>query len=167
MSLAMAVSYISIAAPYAALGALVLALIGVVYALFLGARLRRLALGRSGSLEETIGVLSREVRELKTFRGELEQYLKFAEARLRSGVSGVGIVRFNPFSGDGSGGNQSFAVALVDERGFGVVLSSLYARDRASVYAKSIESWASPHELSQEEKAAIEKAKGQIAARKK
>ena len=77
------------------------------------------------------------------------------------------MVRFNPFSGDGSGGNQSFAAAFLDEKGSGVVLSSLYARDRVGLYAKPIEKGASSFELTKEEKEALERAQESIAKRKK
>jgi hypothetical protein len=167
MTLALLKAYILLSAPYLAIPALLLSLAAIVHIALLRVRLRRLALGRNGSLEESIGVLSREVRELRTFRAELEKYLKLAESRLRGTVQGIGIVRFNPFAGDGSGGNQSFSLALLDEGGRGVVLSSLYARDRASVYAKPLEAWVSPHQLSEEEKKAIEMARAQVAAHKK
>jgi len=160
-------SYIIVAGPYMALGALVISVIAVGYAIALKMRFKRLAMGRNGSIEESVGILMRDTKELQQFRGELEKYLKLSETRLRGAVQGLGVVRFNPFSGDGSGGNQSFAAAFLDEGGRGVVLSSLYARDRASVYAKPIEGWTSTHELSAEEKKAIEIAKEQVAARKK
>lgn len=157
---------LAVAAPYIALGALVLALIALLYIGTLRRRLARLVAGRSGSLEETIAVLAREMQEIKTFRSELEKYLKLVEARLRGSVSGLGVVRFNPFAGEGQGGNQSFAAALLDEGGDGVVLSTLYARDRVGVYAKPIERGSSRYELTGEEKQAIEKARDAIAARK-
>jgi hypothetical protein len=167
MSLAMLQTYLQVAAPYTALAALVLALAATGYAAVLRLRFKRLAMGRTGSIEETISILSRDTKDLQVFRMEIEKYLKFAESRIRGGVSGIGIVRFNPFSGDGSGGNQSFAVALLDELGRGVVLSSLYARDRVGIYAKPIEAWASSYELTAEEKDAVAKAREQIVERKK
>ncbi len=127
----------------------------------------RLSLGRNGSIEETIAILSRDTKELQVFRSELEKYLKLAELRLRGSLQGIGVVRFNPFSGDGSGGNQSFCVALLDERYSGVVLSTLYARDRVGVYAKPVEQGVSTFELTAEEQEAIEKAKKSIAENKK
>ena len=48
----------------------------------------------------------------------------------------VGLVRFNPF--EDTGGNQSFALALLDAEGNGWVLSSLHARTGTRVYAKPI-----------------------------
>lgn len=160
-------SYLVPATPFVALGALLIALIAVLYAMALTHRLRKLSAGKSGSLEETLAVLLKESRESREFRAELERYLKLAETRLRQSVQGVGVVRFNPFA-EGQGGNQSFAVALLDERGEGVVFSTLYARDRVGVYAKPLQGGSSSFELSAEEKEAIEKAQEHIVrARKK
>jgi len=155
------------AAPFIAVGASLLALLSLIYATLLERRLSRLTLGRSGSLEETLTVLSREMREMQEFKGEVERYLKLVEQRLRGSVSGVGVVRFNPFVTDGQGGNQSFAIALLDEEGFGVVFSTLYARNHVGVYAKPLERGISTYELSDEEKRAIAEARQSIAAHKK
>ena len=152
-----AIAYLEIATPYIALGALAIALIAVCYAVALKIRFKRLALGRTGSLEESLAMLTREAKEAREFRAEIEKYLKLAESRLRTSVRGVGVVRFNPFSGQG--GNQSFAAAFLDEKGNGVVLSTLYARDRVGVYAKPVENGSSSFELTGEEKEAIAKAK--------
>ena len=65
----------------------------------------------------------------------------------------MGVVRFNPFHD--TGGDQSFAIALVDGHGNGVVLSSLHARDVTRVYAKPLHKWESDYSLTDEEKQAI------------
>jgi len=155
------------AAPIIAIAAVLLALLALVYATLLERRMSRLMMGRSGSLEENIAVISRELKESVEFRGEVERYLKLVEARLRGSVSGVGVVRFNPFSNDVQGGNQSFSVAFLDEEGRGVVFSTLYARNHVGVYAKPLVAWSSTHELSAEEKRAIDEARQTILARKK
>jgi len=153
----LAIYYLEIATPYIALGALLISLIAVGYAITLRIRLKRLALGSSGSFEESLALLTRESKEAREFRAELERYLKLAEARLRTSVRGVGVVRFNPFTAQG--GNQSFAAAFLDEQGSGVVLSTLYARDRVGVYAKPVDNGSSSFELTEEEKEAIAKAR--------
>jgi len=125
-------------------------------------------MGKNGSLEETLAILSRNTKELEKFRSEMEVYLKHVEGRLRHATQGVGFVRFNPFpTGGGGGGNQSFAVAFIDENLSGVVLSTLYARDRVGVYGKPIEKGVSLFELTTEEKDAIEKAKQSLISRGK
>jgi len=66
----------------------------------------------------------------------------------------VGIVRFNPFKD--VGGDQSFALALLDGSDSGVVVSSLHSREGARIYVKPIvKSQGSGHELTTEEKDAI------------
>jgi hypothetical protein len=65
------------------------------------------------------------------------------------------MVRFNPFEDAGS--NQSFAIGLLNEQGDGVVVSSLYARERMSVFAKPIQQHNSSHELTTEEYSVIQK----------
>ena len=65
----------------------------------------------------------------------------------------VGVVRFNPF-GD-VGGNQSFAIALLDKYLSGVTILSLYSRDGVKVYSKQIIEGKSEYKLSKEEEEAI------------
>jgi len=65
----------------------------------------------------------------------------------------VGVVRFNPF-GD-VGGNQSFAIALLDKCLSGVTMLSLYSRDGVKVYSKQIIEGKSEYKLSKEEEEAI------------
>jgi len=70
----------------------------------------------------------------------------------------VGLIRFNPF-GD-TGGNQSFALALLDDHGNGVVISSLHSRETTRIYGKPVKNFAEAgFEFSAEEKQAIEMAK--------
>ena len=161
-----AIPYLQTATPYLALGALVLALITLGYALFLRNKFKHLTLGGQ-PLEDALKTLLKEREENREFRSELEKYLKLVESRLRHAVMGVGTVRFNPFS-EGQGGNQSFAAAFLDEQGQGVVLSTLYTRERVGVYAKPLNQGNSTFDLTPEEKEAIAKAKESIArARKK
>lgn len=155
------------AAPFIAVASALLAILSLIYATLLERRLSRLTLGRSGSLEETITVLSREMREMQEFKSEVERYLKLVEQRLRGSVSGVGLVRFNPFTAGGQGGNQSYAAAFIDEEGSGVVFSTLYARNHVGVYAKPLQRGVSTYELSDEEKQAIVEARTTIAAHKR
>jgi hypothetical protein len=68
----------------------------------------------------------------------------------------VGFVRFNPF--EDTGGNQSFALAMLDGRGDGFVVSSLHARAGTRVYAKAIAAGSSEAALSDEEAEALKQA---------
>jgi len=141
-----------------ALAALIIVLLGWIIRLEM--RIKRLVRGKGArSIEDSILSLDKDVNDLHSFRSELEKYLELAETRIRRSVQGVGTVRFNPFQGTGAGGNQSFATAILNEEGNGVVLSSLYSRERVSVYAKPVEHYQSEYELTEEEREAIEKAK--------
>lgn len=147
--------YIAYAVPAAAV-ALLIALAAIALLIWEHRRLSRLMLGRTGaSLEESIVTLARRTRDLESFRTELEQYLKRAEARMATSIRGIATVRFNPFKGDGSGGNQSFATALLTEQGDGVIFSTLYSRDRVSMYGKPVGKGKSEFELSEEEREAL------------
>jgi len=164
---ALIAAYLDAASPYVATAALLLVIVVFLLHLSLRRRMARLALGRNGSLEESLVVLARQVKELQEFRTEVEKYLKLAEVRLRGALSGIGVVRFNPFEGMGQGGNQSSAIALIDEHGGGVVLSTLYSRDRVAVYTKPLSAGTSSYELTSEEKSAIQKAQEHIATIKR
>lgn len=111
------------------------------------------------NVADSLRHVSNGVNELQTFRKELEDYLSSVEKRLRKSVQSVHTVRFNPFRGTGDGGNQSFATAFLNEEGDGVIVSSLYSRERVSVFSKPVKRHASEFELSGEEKEALDKAK--------
>lgn len=165
MSLAQLQATLTNAEPYLSAVALLISVVTLVWMALLYRRFRRLALGKNGSVDESIALLTKETNELKEFRTELEKYLKLAESRLRGSVQGVGVVRFNPFT-SGQGGNQSFAAAFLDEEGHGVVFSTLYSRDRVGVYAKPVTKGNSTFELTDEERDAIKKAQERIARHK-
>jgi hypothetical protein len=63
------------------------------------------------------------------------------------------MVRFNPFEDTGS--DQSFAIALLDDRRDGVVISSLHGRSNTRLFAKPVADGTSAHNLSEEEAQAI------------
>jgi hypothetical protein len=78
------------------------------------------------------------------------------EATGKRAFQRVGLVRFNPF--EDTGGNQSFALALLDGHGNGVVLSSLHARTGTRVYAKTLTGGRAEATLSSEETEALNRA---------
>lgn len=118
----------------------------------------RLLAGRDGkSLEDSIVAMIEKVQILEKESGIAHGNIANLRARLRKCVQRIETVRFNPFKGTGSGGNQSFVTALSDEEGKGVVLSGLYARDGVSVYAKPIAGFTSEYQFSEEEKETVAK----------
>lgn len=114
-------------------------------------RLKKLFKGSQAStLEELMNNIVTHVETLREKSESHDESLKKLSARISKQGHGVKIMRFNPFKD--VGGNQSFAVAIVNEEGDGVVLSSLYSRERMSVFAKQITKGVSEVELTDEEK---------------
>jgi len=135
----------------------------VVWIMHLERKIKNFTRGKDGkSLEESIIMMKKGQDDLIDFRKDMEQYLTEVERRLRRSTQSIETIRFNPFKGSGSGGNQSFATAFLDENGNGLVMSSLYARDRVSIFSKPISKFSSDFELSEEEKKAIGDAKKRL-----
>ena len=81
-------------------------------------------------LQNLLGKFVKNENKLKDLDTSFE---KMKTSDLKN-VSGVGLVRFNPF--DDTGGDQSFALALLNKKNDGVVLSSLHGRSGTRIYAK-------------------------------
>jgi len=78
-------------------------------------------------------------------------------------VQGVGLVRFRAFQD--TGGDQSFALALADGEGNGIVISTLYGRGQTRVFAKPVQGWLSPKPLGEEEEQALAEARQIVVGR--
>ena len=121
-------------------------------------RFRRLLMGtKAKDLEGVINSVGRHMENLEQTQKEINKHLETVDNRLNKSIRSIETTRFNPFPDAGS--NQSFAIALINDEGNGVVLSSLYARDRMSIFAKPIANGASTHELTEEEIEVLKKAK--------
>lgn len=146
--------------PIIAIGLFGIALVLIAWIIRLEFRIHRLTRGKQGGdIEDALLSIEGDMRAFAKFRSDMEEYLSQVERRVRKSVQGVGTVRFNAFEGTGEGGQQSFATAFLNEDGDGVVVSSIRARDRVGIYAKPVESHASPYELTEEERDAIAKAR--------
>jgi hypothetical protein len=133
-----------------------LILTALIWLIRLEWRLKKLLLGKQGgNLEGAVLSVGRQIQETDKINGQIKQHLIGMEERLRRSIQHVKTVRFNPFRDQGQGGNQSFAVAFLDESKNGTVISSLYSRDKVSIYAKPISAGQSTHELSAEEQEAV------------
>lgn len=144
----------------------IIALADGVVLFFLFHKIKQLLGGTSAKdIESSLVLIRKEIDGLKTFRIDVERYLKTVEFRLKRSVQSIETIRFNPFKGTGDGGNQSFTTALVDERGDGVVVSGLYSRDRISVFSKPLKAYKSEFELTEEENEVLESSKKKITSR--
>lgn len=135
----------------------VIILFDIVWIIMTEKRLKRFFLGKKAKdLEDTILILEENIEKLKKAKEETEKELIEINAKLRKSIRGLETVRFNPFPDQGS--NQSFAIGLLNEDRDGVVISSLYSRDRMSIFAKPVKKGSSEYELTEEEHEALEKA---------
>ena len=117
-------------------------------------RLNKLFKGsKAGTLEKLMGEVVEHVKALSHEAEVQAGEIATLEARLKQQGRGVKFVRFNPFPDVGSA--QSFAVGIVNEEGDGVVFSSLYSRERMSVFAKPITKGKSDIELTPEEQSVV------------
>lgn len=153
--------------PY--LGALVIGLLAVVLALViaavalagrtrrLDARLKGITRGSEGrSLEAVLEAHLERVFAVARELDEVAARTAILEGAQRRAFQRVGLVRYNPF--EETGGNQSFALALLDANEDGWVLSSLHARSGTRVYAKAIKAGRAETGLSAEETDALQRA---------
>ncbi|HZK34318.1 MAG TPA: DUF4446 family protein [Bacillota bacterium] len=86
----------------------------------------------------------------------IEADLNNHDTRLRNCIQNIGLVRYNAF--DQMGGDQSFSIAFLDDRGDGFVLTNLYGRNTSSTFAKPVKLRQSTYPLTNEEMEAIGKA---------
>ena len=103
--------------------------------------------------DKSLKLLDKDIQELYNISNQIN-------ALAFKGLHKFGMVRFNPFND--VGGDQSFAIAFLNGKDNGLVISSLYTREGTRVYSKSITGGKSEkHPLTDEEKEAINIAKAQ------
>ncbi len=88
----------------------------------------------------------------------LRQEVAALRAEAAGALRHLSVVRYDAF-GD-MGGHLSWSLALLDDGGDGVVLTSIHGRSDARTYAKTISGWRSEQQLSPEEEEALGGARG-------
>ena len=97
--------------------------------------------------------LQRRVTALEHHRPAGDADLAALRADLGQALRHVAVVRYDAF-GD-MGGRLSFSAAVVDDRGDGLVLSSIHARGESRTYAKGVVGGTSDATLTPEEQQAL------------
>jgi hypothetical protein len=149
--------------------ALGLAIVLAILCIVLNSRLSRverqyraLMRGSSSTGGNSLGeLLSGQGERLEQTRSDLTALQKRVtdmDVLVTRSVQHVALVRYNPFQD--TGGDQSFALALLDKRGDGVVVSSLHSRTMTRYYAKPVKGGTSTLSLSEEEVQAVQQAMG-------
>lgn len=147
-----------------AIAALVVALLALVWMFALAQRVRSLTsargdLARMAASGDFIGIaqtLQAQIEDLAAHERQLSEADSELSLRIRTSIRYVGLVRFDALPGDV--GEQSFTLALLDERGTGFVLTSMHGRGAYRIYAKPISEGVAELVLTEEEAAAARRA---------
>jgi hypothetical protein len=138
------------------------ALLALLLGLMLALRLRKLrreyALlrGNNGEERDIFSAVGRSLKRLEATDKRMDDFLQSLQAQIELGrysLQKFGIVRYNAF--EEMGGNLSFSLAILDDHGDGLVLTSINGRADSRSYAKPVKGLSSTHTLSDEEREAI------------
>lgn len=123
--------------------ALVLATVALAMALSMAVQLRRRGRFDVDALPQDVVGLRQEVAALA--------------AEAQGALKHLAVVRYDAF-GD-MGGHLSWSMALLDDSGAGVVVTSIHGRSDSRTYTKSVAGWTSETSLSPEEQEAVAQAR--------
>lgn len=112
------------------------------------------------NVEEVLIDYLKSTKELESRTKALEERTNAIEIESRTHLQNIGVVRFNAF--DGVGGDQSFSIAMLDDKRNGFTLTGIFGHADTRVYAKPIEDSASRYTLTPEENQAIALASAKI-----
>lgn len=103
--------------------------------------------------------LLRKVNGLGSQIDDLKDRVSEEAERGLAHIQRVELIRFNPY--EDTGGDQSFAIAMLDKNGNGLVLTSHHARSGTRVFAKPVVMGRpEKYEFSREETEVVKKAMG-------
>ena len=123
-------------------------------------RYERFMQGRDAmSLEEQMQSLAGDVSRLKKESKAYANDIDLLFAKHEDAVQNVGLVKYDAFAE--MGGRMSFALALLDERGSGVILNSVHSSTGCYSYAKRVTGGRCEINLSPEETEALNNALSQ------
>lgn len=136
----------------------ILLFVVVCYALYLDHKIVVLTRGKNGaSLEDVIKACITSAEAIERRNELITAHASLLDEKMSHALRNAQTMRYKAY--DTNGSNQSFSIALVNEKGNGVVLSSLHSHERMSTFAKPIENYESTYELTEEELAVIDDAR--------
>jgi hypothetical protein len=146
-----------------AVAACVAALVALVLAFVLWRRVARiqagqavvLGSGRSDLLDFAVSLQAR-IDDLHRAVDEVATGLSRVDRRVDGSVTNTAVVRYDAY--EGTGGQQSASVALLDATRTGTVMTAIQGRDYARIYVKDLDRGRSSVALSPEEQEAVERA---------
>jgi Protein of unknown function (DUF4446) len=146
-----------------AIAACAAAVLAVALSLFLWRRLSRVqsaqavVLGseRSDLLDFAVSLQGR-IDDLYRAVDEVAAGLSRVDRRVDGSVTNTAVVRYDAY--EGTGGQQSASLALLDATRTGTVVTAIQGRDYARIYVKDLDRGRSSVALSPEEQEAVERA---------
>ncbi len=130
----------------------------LLYTAYLHHKIYRFTRGKtSSSLEEEIRSCVDGITKIEERNELISKHALILEEKVSHSLRNTQTVRYKAF--DTNSSNQSFSIAFVNERGNGVVVSSLHAHDRMSTFAKPVQNYKSTYELTDEEKQTLDDAR--------
>jgi hypothetical protein len=147
---------------YIALGSAILSVVCLIIALVAISSNRRLKrrlrywneVSSTADLEGVFQHTQEAVHSMQLQMDQVHEAVERIGTALKHKVSTPAIQRFNAFAEVGS--DLSYSVALLDEEGDGVVLTSIYGRDDSVTYGKPVQHGESTYMLTSEEQAVIQ-----------
>ena len=146
-----------------AVAACVAAAIALALALFLWRSVARVAgtqavvlgSGRKDLLDFAVALQGR-IDDLHRVVDEVATGLSRVDRRVDGSLTNTAVVRYDAY--EGTGGQQSASVALLDATRTGTVLTAIQGRDYARIYVKDLDRGRSSVALSPEEQEAVDRA---------
>ncbi len=146
-----------------AIGAILVSIAAVVVAVLVLRELGRvrsaqkvLLGGETSDLVDFVVSLQGRIEDLHSAVDEIAAAVARVDRRVDASFSRSSIVRYDAL--EGTGGQQSASVALLDSSRSGVIVSAIQGRDYARVYVKELERGRAAVALSPEEQQAVERA---------
>lgn len=116
---------------------------------------------RSVTLTQVLDELVGQIHVLKGRTTKVEAAAVRLSSEGLGHIQRIGVVRFNPFSD--TGGAQSYTIAMLDGKGDGIIMTSLYGRTGNRWYIKQVVAGKGKNiELSKEEQSAVKQASGEL-----
>lgn len=112
--------------------------------------------GETSDLVDFVVSLQGRIEDLHGAVDEIAAAVARVDRRVDASFSRSSIVRYDAL--EGTGGQQSASVALLDSSRSGVIVSAIQGRDYARVYVKELERGRAAVALSPEEQQAVERA---------
>jgi Protein of unknown function (DUF4446) len=146
-----------------ALAACVAAVLALAIALFNWRRVARIAAGQNvvlgsgrGDLLDFAVALQGRIDDLHRVVDEVATGLSRVDRRVDGAVANTAVVRYDAY--EGTGGQQSASVALLDSTRTGTIFTAIQGRDYARIYVKDLDRGRSSVALSPEEQEAVDRA---------